>query len=253
MSAIYNPKQYWENRLTEHFDLQGVGRIGFGKSYNTWLYRRKRRCIASCFAAINLEGKTVFDVGCGTGFFIEWFLQQGAIVSGIDITELSIRKLRTRYRCNLFRQDISAEGYVPPRLFDIVNMWDVIYHIVEPDAFGRACRNISRSLNDGGFFLFTGWLGRASDIRLADHVQGRCLTTYKLTLPSLGFELIRVLPLYTALNTTRFRPFTDRLGMPLYVFDNLWRRISRHNLSLAVWRYHGQGKSAQAFASSSGH
>jgi hypothetical protein len=45
----YKPKLYWEKRLSQHFDLKGVGNIGFSTTYNGWLYRRKRRCIEGFF------------------------------------------------------------------------------------------------------------------------------------------------------------------------------------------------------------
>jgi hypothetical protein len=34
----YEPKLYWERRLSQHFDLKGVGNIGFSTTYNGWLY-----------------------------------------------------------------------------------------------------------------------------------------------------------------------------------------------------------------------
>lgn len=242
MSVRYHPKKYWERRLNQHFDLRGVGRTGFSESYNVWLYRRKKRCIASFFGRTNLTGKTVLDVGCGTGFFVDWFLKQGALVSGIDITEISVQKLRLQYGCEFLCQDISAQDYLPKQLFDIVNMWDVIYHVVEPRAFGRVITNISHSLKDGGLLLLTDWLGYGSDVRLANHVQARCLETYARTLPSMGFELAAVMPVYTALNTPYLRPLTERLGILLYSFDNLCRKMSRYNLSLAVWHYKRQAR-----------
>jgi 2-polyprenyl-3-methyl-5-hydroxy-6-metoxy-1,4-benzoquinol methylase len=237
MSREYHPKEYWEHRLKQHFDLRGVGRIGFNEFYNAWLYRRKKHCIATIFAAANLKGKTVLDVGCGTGFFIDWFLQHGAIVSGMDITEISVATLKARFGSAVFRQDISDEHYVPRQLFDIVNMWDVVYHIVETDSFIRTFTNIAQSLKSGGLLLVTDWLGCISDVQLANHVQGRCLATYLRTLPTLGFELIRVMPVYITLNILRFRSLTERLGMVFYLFDKFCSRMSRCNLSLAVWRY----------------
>jgi len=69
MNKNYDPKQYWERRLSNHFSLKGVGHIGFNENYNTWLYQRKKRCIESCLGDINNEGKNVMDIGCGTVFF----------------------------------------------------------------------------------------------------------------------------------------------------------------------------------------
>lgn len=237
MSVTYDPKQYWEHRLGSCFSLRGVGHIGFSESYNTWLYRRKKRCIKSCFGNTTLKGKHVLDVGCGTGFFVEWYLQQGANVCGIDITEVSIQQLQQRYTCEFFIQDITAPEYRPYREFDVVNMWDVVYHIVEPTAFDQAFDNISSSLKEGGLLLFTDWFGAVSDVRIAEHVQARCLDTYQKILPQKGFELVAVRPLYKRLNKHHLPRLDNHLGWLFFLLDNLSREISRDNLSLTVWRY----------------
>jgi hypothetical protein len=40
-------KDYWENRLEENFGLHGAGFIGFGRSYNNWLYKVRRKVFVS--------------------------------------------------------------------------------------------------------------------------------------------------------------------------------------------------------------
>jgi SAM-dependent methyltransferase len=212
MNLPYDPKEYWEHRLGNFFNYRGVGHIGFNESYNNWLYRRKKRCIESFFGDMILKGRYVLDVGCGTGFFIEWFIKRGANVCGIDITEVSIRKLEQLYSCEFFTQDITAPDYQPYREFDVVNMWDVVYHIVEPIAFDRAFDNIARSLNEGGLLLLTDWFGAGSDVRIAEHVQARCLDTYQHILPRKGFELVSVCPLYKTLNKQHLLGLDNHLG-----------------------------------------
>jgi SAM-dependent methyltransferase len=242
MSDTYNPKSFWESRLSNSFTLKSVGHIGFSESYNSWLYRRKKRCIESSLRDIALEGKQVLDVGCGTGFFVEWYLQRGANVCGIDITEVSIEKLKQRYRGEFFTQDITGLDYRPYREFDVVNMWDVIYHIVEANDFDRALENIARSLKQDGLFVFTDWFGASSDIRIADHVQVRCLDTYQRTLARKGFALLGIYPLYNALNKRHLGKLDNYLASFYFVLDNLSKKIPQDNLSLSLWRYSGSKK-----------
>lgn len=237
MNDSYNPKHYWDNRLSNAFNLRGVGHFDFSESYNFWLYRRKKRCIESCLREIPLKGKYVLDVGCGTGFFVEWYLKQGANVFGIDISDVSIRKLKELHKAEFFTQDISATDYQPYRKFDIVNMWDVIYHIVESNHFERALNNVSKSLKESGLFLLTDGFGFPSDVRLADHVQERSLSTYLQIMPEKGFELIRICPLYKTLNKTHFGKLDNYLAYFYFLIDNFSKKFSPDNLSLAVWRY----------------
>jgi SAM-dependent methyltransferase len=236
MNTQYNPKEYWENRLSNCFSLRGVGHFAFSESYNSWLYLRKRRCIGSFFKNTSLKGKDILDVGCGTGFFIEWYLQRGANVCGMDITEASIKKLKQQYKCEFIVQDITSREYRPPRKFDIVNMWDVSYHIVDPGAFERAFDNIASSLKEEGLLLFTDWFGADSDLSQGAHVQARCLDTYQQVLTRKGFELVTVRPLYKMF-CKHHCSLDNRLGWFYFFVDTFSGKISRDNLSLSVWRY----------------
>src|SRR6266566_775311 len=105
MTNRYDPRLYWEERLRNHFNSRGVGHIGFSERYNYWLYRRKRECIETALRRVSLIGKDVLDVGCGTGFFVDWYLNKGAQVSGIDITEVSIERLRRDFPGEFRTQD----------------------------------------------------------------------------------------------------------------------------------------------------
>lgn len=135
--------------LSGRLTLRGVGHIAYTNQYNAWLYKRKKQCITSCFQDLSLEGKEVLDVGCGTGFFVNWYLQRKAQVCGLDITEISVDRLKERFGTEFYVQDITDPTYRPPRQFDIVNMWDVIFHIVDSDRFERTFTNIARSLKPG--------------------------------------------------------------------------------------------------------
>lgn len=236
MSQSYRPQDYWERRLQGRFDLRGVGHRSFSAFYNRWLYKRKARCLSRALRGIPVQGATVLDVGCGTGFFVDWYLRHGATVSGIDITEVSIARLRERFPGDFRTQDIGAADYVPPAPVDIVNMWDVMYHIVEPEAFDRTLRNVAASLKPGGHFLTTDWLGAPADTRVADHVQARCLATYTPRLTKLGFEQVALHPLYQLLNERRLAALDDLLAPIYYLLDDRAKKISRTNLSLGVWR-----------------
>jgi SAM-dependent methyltransferase len=237
MSEPYDPKVFWESRLRGSFNLKGTGHIGFSESYNRWLYRRKRQCLESSLRDTPLRDKDVLDIGCGTGFFVEWYLKRRANVVGIDITDVSIEKLTQRYSGKFFTQDIADPHYRPYREFDLVNMWDVIYHIVETDAFDQTLQNISISLKPGALLLITDWFGASSDLRLAEHVKVRCLDTYRRSLGR-NFELKGLYPLYNVLNKPHWAKADNYLAWLYFALDTLSKKIPPNNLSLSVWRYH---------------
>lgn len=77
---MYEPETFWEKRLRRSFNLRGVGHATFSEFYNWWLYRAKITALEKGFAScgISLHGRRAADVGCGTGFFVNWLQTKGA-------------------------------------------------------------------------------------------------------------------------------------------------------------------------------
>jgi SAM-dependent methyltransferase len=235
-AATYNAQKYWESRLRDNFSLRGTGHICFNETYNGWLYRRKRTVINSVFDKRDLRACRVLDIGCGTGFFVDWYTRRGANVTGIDITEVSVRELAKRFQGSFFTQDITDARYEPKGMFDVVNMWDVLYHIVDEQAFARALSNIARSLTTGGLFLMTDWLKAPPGFRASSYVRSREIQLYTQELGARGFALQRLLPLYKTLNESHFNERIDNhLGWLYYSLDAFQTQPAPDNLSVGVW------------------
>ena len=69
----FDPKAYWESRLSDEYSLAGVGYSGLGLSYNRWLYRIRKRVFRRTvrgFLVGDPGAARVLDVGSGTGFYI---------------------------------------------------------------------------------------------------------------------------------------------------------------------------------------
>jgi SAM-dependent methyltransferase len=177
------------------------------------------------------------DVGCGTGFFVEWYLAKGARVCGIDITDVSVERLRSRFQGQFKTESISKSPFDAfGKKFDVVNVWDVFYHIVSDDEFIAALQNVKGSLKDDGLLLFTDFLGESGDVIIADHVKGRCFETYSSMLKSQGFRFVENRPLYRFLNQPHLGKFDNHLGFLYFFLDTFARNIHAHNLSLGVWQ-----------------
>jgi 2-polyprenyl-3-methyl-5-hydroxy-6-metoxy-1,4-benzoquinol methylase len=241
MKTTYVARDYWQKRLSAHHNLRGVGHLGFGKAYNEWLYRAKARTLEAALSGMDVRGKTVLDVGCGTGFFVDWYTSRGASVSGVDITDRSIESLRTRFPGDFRVQDIGAPDARPPGTFDIVNVWDVLYHVTDADSHRRAVRYIADAVKPDGLLLFTDTLGASHERRAADHVCFRPLATYLALLEPLGFELRGIRFLYRWLNRrVTVRPLDAALGRIYFWLDGRETLIPRDNLSLGIWRRTGE-------------
>src|SRR5262249_6012924 len=128
----YDPKAFWEERLGEHFDLTGTGETRLSLADNPASYAvplgEADNATALASAQVTLEGARVLDVGCGTGFFTDFYRQRGARVTGLDITSASVERLRAKYPDSRF---ILADVSDAPldETFDVVHAFDVLYHI----------------------------------------------------------------------------------------------------------------------------
>ncbi len=234
----YMPKKYWNERLLKNFNLKGVGHSSFSQWYNYWLYKAKKRKLNKYFKNYFFKNTHVLDIGCGTGFFIKWYLKKGARIDGIDIAEVSINKLKKKYtnRADLYLIDISDKNFKPIKKYDIINIWDVIYHITDEKAFTRTIINISKSLKKDGYILLTDWLNTFEKEQIEQHIKKRNLNNYQYIFKKVKFQLIMYQPIYNWLNKRRI-PFLDNIFAPFYYFlDKFIKKMPDDNLYLGIWR-----------------
>jgi SAM-dependent methyltransferase len=195
----YLPKEFWDRRLSEQFDLRGTGETGLSLAYNRACYELRREVLARALrqAGLDPHGKSVLDVGCGTGFFTAWYLARGARVTGVDIAPTSVERLRTRFPEARFMladvSEVALEG-----TFDLVNAFDVLYHVVDDARWAAAVRRLGDAVAPGGALLVTDTFAALGAI--AEHNRMRPLAEYRRVLEPLGFTFGRIWPTHVFLN-----------------------------------------------------
>ena len=91
-------------------------------------------------------GKTVLDVGCGTGQFLQLMADyRASVVQGVDISEECIAHAQTRQLNGVYGDFPSLDGH-----FDVISMWHLIEHLRDP---GLYIEHAYRLLNPGGWLL----------------------------------------------------------------------------------------------------
>lgn len=97
--------------------------------------------------------QNVLDIGCGAGFLTNFLAQKGHLVTGIDLSETSLKVASLHDKTNSVEY-IRANAYHLPfekTKFDVVCATDVLEHLEYPE---RLIQEASRVLRPGGYFFF---------------------------------------------------------------------------------------------------
>jgi SAM-dependent methyltransferase len=195
----YRPREFWEQRLAGQFDLRGTGQTGLSLAYNRACYRLRGEVLSRTLREQTFDprGRTVLDVGCGTGFFTAYYLERGARVTGIDIAPTSVATLSERHPEARFILADVGEQPVEGR-YDLVNAFDVLYHITDDARWETAVSNLAAAVDGGGLLLVSDTF---SDVGgLASHNRMRPLARYRALLNADGLRLVGLHPTHVLLN-----------------------------------------------------
>jgi len=92
----------------------------------------------------------LLDVGCSTGFFLEYAASHGWEVSGNELAHYTAAMARERLHVEIREGSFLDAGFTGG--FDVVTMWDVIEHATEPVKF---LTEAFRVLRRGGLLVLT--------------------------------------------------------------------------------------------------
>jgi 2-polyprenyl-6-hydroxyphenyl methylase/3-demethylubiquinone-9 3-methyltransferase len=113
--------------------------------------RRLEIVFDELLAGVDLSGKSLLDVGCGSGQFSQWASERGATVTSLDI---GVRLLAEARRRSQSRPVAADACHLPlaSNAFDIVVSSECIEHTTDPKG---ALREIHRVTRPGGVLVVT--------------------------------------------------------------------------------------------------
>jgi 2-polyprenyl-3-methyl-5-hydroxy-6-metoxy-1,4-benzoquinol methylase len=212
MIGVFNPRSYWEERLSSHPDITGVGFLGRSPQFLEQQYRARMHqvdLVLRHYSLGNLAGHSVLDVGAGTGIWMDFWHQHGAgSVAGLDFTVASIERLRTQFPDDLVvHADVSVVplSLIENMRFDIISAFDVLLHIVDPILFQHAIANLSEHCAPGGLLIISDPIvqgyGYVPRYTYAVHNVVRSVSEYREVLLKHGFVIDSIWPTTVLLNT----------------------------------------------------
>jgi len=161
MMFSYKPKTFWNELLTNSFDLRGVGHYRMSNEENLKMYEEKKAIIAAEMkkSGVNVTKDTaIIEIGMGVGYWTDYFHSLGAEnYTGNDIAEIAVTELSKKYPQYSFIQGDISEVKLPENKFDLGVMIDVTQHITDDDRFNKAMDNLWKSLKSGALLMITMW------------------------------------------------------------------------------------------------
>lgn len=158
----FDTKNYWERRLREYPGIKGVGDPGRSPRFLEQQYRA-RMCqvekVLRHYGLVDLAGLSVLDIGSGTGIWLDfWHQHRAGRVVGLDFAQVSVDGLQARFPGDLIVQaDVSVAPLALPHAmrFDVISAFDVLLHIVDPDAFRRTIGNLAYHCAPRGWLVIS--------------------------------------------------------------------------------------------------
>ncbi|RIK43879.1 MAG: hypothetical protein DCC55_04265 [Chloroflexi bacterium] len=136
----------------------------------------------------------VLDVGCAIGLFLVATNADGWESYGVDPSEPLSTYGREKYGVEIYHSELSQMAF-PRRHFDVVTLWNVIEHLLDPMA---VLREVHRVLRPGGLLILQmpNWddiarefLGPQWDMFVTDHFYYFTHATTRQMLARTGFTL----------------------------------------------------------------
>ena len=143
------------------FEAEALARL-YGKDYfhgsEYFDYVEERESLRLNFSARmatiesllgRLVGKSVLEIGCAYGFFLEFARDRGMVPRGVDIAADAVRYARDQLQVDALQGDYLALETQPA---DLVVMWDTVEHLARPDLF---IQRAARDVKPGGMVAIT--------------------------------------------------------------------------------------------------
>jgi len=209
----FDSQSYWKRRSDGTGDLTAVGHRSLGPEYNRFIYRRRLDVLQEYLerSQCDLRSLRVLDIGCGNGFYAEFWRGLGVKdYLGLDVSATAVAALAERFPGMRFEcLDISEPNAAKTinGTFDIVTIFDVLYHIVSDKAAEEALHNVARLLDPNGTCIVFDQLAGQS-FNITQHVRYRSESLFRQMMDNadLGFYQRQRLFLLLVPPLTGFKP-----------------------------------------------
>jgi 2-polyprenyl-3-methyl-5-hydroxy-6-metoxy-1,4-benzoquinol methylase len=219
LTAMYADDSYWRSdspKTIGYHDYRG----------DEQLYLRTFRRRLDFVLRDGPRGGKALDIGCAAGFCMQALSERGFEAHGVEVSGVIARHAQERLGFDTVHVGTLASAPHPPGTFDLITMWDVVEHVVDPTALLVRARELLKP--DGLLVLetqdidsaFARLLGRRwHHYKHREHIYHFTPATVDALLRSAGF---------------RVQTRTHRFGGKFVSFDFIAERAARLHPALSA-------------------
>ncbi len=113
--------------------------------------------LQNAFKELDMAGRPVLEIGCGTGTNAIWMAEQGCKVVATDISPTAVKKAiekagASKVAVEFLEADICRQRAVAEQSVDFVFDRGV-FHVMAEDKRNSFCQRVAEALKDGGYWL----------------------------------------------------------------------------------------------------
>jgi len=127
--VYHDPRQTWE-RIMKVYQMPWAEKKYFQKHQREYYRIRHQETLSLLQSHIDIETRSLFDIGCGGGTQLLAAMERGLRVMGNEINKYSCQHLRTDYGLDVHY--CPTKDLVIPNAFDLITITDYIEHTYTP-------------------------------------------------------------------------------------------------------------------------
>lgn len=190
-----------------------------------------RLCVLTKLVEEEAFNKSLLDVGCASGIFMEQAQRAGWIVEGVEMSPVLCEKARSK---GLNVVNGQLENVANKRQYSVITAWEVIEHAINPEAF---LSQLSSYTQRGGFIALSTPLSNGLPARMLQARFPYICPPEHLSLFSR--QSLYILAKRIGLEPIYFRSFSNlkkdnlKRGLQRFVFDRTPFSISSFSVLLS--------------------
>jgi ubiquinone/menaquinone biosynthesis C-methylase UbiE len=123
---------YRNPRLSDREEIDRYKHQIFDESYNLVEDKSKKEIYVSILNKLEHYKGKILDIGCAAGYFLTLARDRGWKPHGIEISDFHLKKARENLGAKyVFGVPLKMANF-PPNSFDVITMWDVLDHLMDP-------------------------------------------------------------------------------------------------------------------------